>query len=169
MKGLHAPWRKHHLSVHVFFMSFRQLHFKVWGLIYSGPEIEPVSALASLVFGCFVKTESNMGGNNREYIWKILSKRAHGVGICLWYFSAGEMTLWAMNRQPMHSSAKVSMTTKLLTGCNLSHFLLQSQVYANLRGGLVSLFMLLLILSCVSSTRFPIRLHNLNLSFVAYY
>ena len=78
------------------------------------------------------------------------------------------MTLCTMDRQPMHSTAEVFMTTTLLKGCNLSHFILQSQVYANLRGGLASFFMLL-ILSGASSTQFPIRLHNLNLSFVAHY
>ena len=76
------------------------------------------------------------------------------------------MALLAVDRQPMHSTATGFMTTTLVKGCNLSHFLLHCQVYANLRGGLASFFMLLPILSCVSFAQFPIRLHNLSLSFV---
>ena len=67
----------------------------------------------------------------------------------------------------MHSAEEVFMTTTLLKGYILSHFLLQCQVYANLRGGLASFFMLLPILSCVSYTPFPFCLHNLSLSFIA--
>ena len=48
----------------------------------------------------------------------------------------------------MHSTAEVFVTTILLKGCNLSHFLLQCQVYAYLGGGLASFFTLLPTLSC---------------------
>lgn len=54
----------------------------------------------------------------------------------------------------------VFMTTTLLNGCNLSLFLLQCQVYSNLRDGLASLFMSFPISSCVSFTQ--IRLHILS-------
>ena len=60
-------------------------------LFLSWPKIEPASALVFLVFGCFVKTAYNMGGNNREYLSKILSERAHGVSICfVIFFSRGD-------------------------------------------------------------------------------
>ena len=62
-------------------------------------------------------------------------------GRYLGHFSAGEMTLWSVHRQHMHRTAAV-MTT-LLKGCKNSHHLIQCQVYANLRGGLASCFMLL--------------------------
>ena len=67
MRDLHATLRKHNWSV-VFIVSFRQLRFEVWGLVFSRPEIEPFSALLFLVFGCFVKNACNVGGNNREHL-----------------------------------------------------------------------------------------------------
>ena len=63
------------------------------------------------------------------------------------------MTRWTVDRQRMHSTAAVFTTTTLLNSCDLSHFLLQCQGYANLRGGLASFFMLPM-LSRVSYTPF---------------
>ena len=56
MRDLHAPSRRRHLSVKIFFVSFRQLRLKVWGLtFFLGSKIEPFSALLFLVFVCFEK------------------------------------------------------------------------------------------------------------------
>ena len=51
-----------------------------------------------------------------------------------------------------------------MKGCNGSHFIVQFQVYANLRGGLASLFVLLPTSGCASYTQFPNCLDNLSLS-----
>ena len=155
MRDLHAPSRRRHLSVKIFFVSFRQLRLKVWGLtFFLGSKIEPFSALLFVVFRCFATNACNVGGNSRAPLIDI--ERTSPRGRHLWFCSAGEMALWTVDRQHMHSTAALFMTT-LLKGCNFSHFLLQCQVYANLRGGLASFFTLLPKLSCVSYTQFPIR------------
>ena len=121
VRDLNAPWRKHLISVHA------QKHFRwvfvnyisKFGVISSRPKIEPFSDSLFLVFECFAKTACNVGGNNREPLIDI--EQTGPRGRLLWYFSAGEMTLWNVDRQHTHS-------TTFLKGCNLSHFLLQRQV-----------------------------------------
>ena len=145
-------------------VSFRPLHFKVWGLVFSSATNWTVFSLVCCFF-MFCKKRM-WRGKKQQRAPLIDIDRTGPRGRHLWSFSAGEMTpLWTVDRQHVHGTAAVFMTTALLK-CSFSHFWLHCQVYANLRGDLISFFMLLPILSCFSYTHFPIRLDNLSISFI---
>ena len=96
-------------------------------------------SLIFLVFRCFSKTANNVGGNNREHLSDILSKRAHGV-IHLFCYIVQQgrwhccWKLWTVSI----CIAAVFMTTTPSKGCNLSHFLFINTTCSSARYMLIS-------------------------------
>ena len=134
--------RKGHFSVQAHFCFLKvSITFQSLGSSsFLGQKLNRFQPDHLLFFGTFAKTAPNVGGNNREHLSYILSEWAYGVGMCfVIFFSRGDDTANCGPSAYAHTEA-VFMTTILLKGWNILHFLQHCQVYANLLGGLASFF-----------------------------